>query len=194
MLKFYNAAGSGNCHRVRLLLGLLAIPHEVVDVQGGRGNLSAPGLLEANPLGEVPAIEEGGFALRDSHAILVYLAGRHAPAWLGDGPADLARIMQWLSLSANEIQNGLRIVRVIRVANGTGDLDAALLLANRALRSLEQRLRGRNWLEGARPTVADVACHPYVWNAPETGIDLDAYPSVREWIARLQALPGYVPL
>ena len=132
--------------------------------------------------------------LRDSQAILVHLAGRYSPAWLGDGPADLARIVQWLSLSANEIQNGLRMVRVIRIAGRPGDLDAALQLSERSLRLLEQQLRGREWLECGRPTIADVTCHPYVWNAAETGIDMSPYPAVLAWVARLRALPGYVTL
>jgi glutathione S-transferase len=194
MLRLFSAAGSGNCHRVRLLLGLLAIPHEVVDVHGGRGNLRAPGLVEASALGEVPAIADGETVLRDSQAILVYLAGRHSPSWLGDGPADLARIIQWLSLSANEIQNGLRMVRVIRVAGRPGDLDSALRLSELSLRLLEQRLRDRDWLECGRPTIADVTCHPYVWNAAEAGIDMSTYPAVLAWVARLRVLPGYVTL
>ena len=68
--------------RVRLLLALLGLPYETVEATGGRGQLTAPGLLAVNPLGEVPVLVDGDLVLRDSHAIMVYLAARHGPAYL----------------------------------------------------------------------------------------------------------------
>ena len=45
-----------------------------------------------------------------------------------------------------------------------------------------------------RPTIADCAVMPYVALAPEGGISLEAYPNIRQWIARIKALPGFIPM
>jgi glutathione S-transferase len=58
---------------------------------------------------------------------------------------------------------------------------------------LEQRLGGATWLAGDAPTIADIACFSYAALAPQGGIDLAAWPAVCAWIARMRALPGYVP-
>jgi len=55
-------------------------------------------------------------------------------------------------------------------------------------------LSDRLWLELDRPTIADIAVFPFVALAGDGGIDLAPYPHVRAWIARIQALPGYVPM
>jgi glutathione S-transferase len=55
---------------------------------------------------------------------------------------------------------------------------------------MEATLAGQPWLAGPRPTLADIACYPYVACAPEGGVPLESYPEVRAWIARFEALPG----
>jgi len=61
---------------------------------------------------------------------------------------------------------------------------------------LEKRLNADNtWLASSdAPTIADIACFPYVALAPEGGLDLTGYPSIVRWISRIEELPGYIPL
>jgi glutathione S-transferase len=47
-------------------------------------------------------------------------------------------------------------------------------------------------LAADRPTIADIACFPYVALAPEGEIPLDGHPAVRGWVDRIKALPGFV--
>jgi glutathione S-transferase len=61
------------------------------------------------------------------------------------------------------------------------------------LKVLEEELAGRLWLVGAQPTIADVALYSYIANAPEGNVDLSAYKNVREWLGRIEALPGFRP-
>ncbi len=63
----------------------------------------------------------------------------------------------------------------------------------RALSVMERHLKGREFLVGDRPTVADVALYVYPRLSPEGGYDLGPYPAVRAWMDRISALPGYVP-
>jgi glutathione S-transferase len=67
-------------------------------------------------------------------------------------------------------------------------------LAARALGLMEQELGAHAWLAGTEPSIADLACYAYIAHAPEGGIGLAQYPQVRAWVARVQALPGFVPM
>ena len=78
MIKLYNDELSGNCYKLRLFMGLLELPYERVPVNfhPGREHKSEA-FLQINPFGQLPAIDDDGFVLRDAQAILVYLATRY---------------------------------------------------------------------------------------------------------------------
>jgi glutathione S-transferase len=157
----------------------------------------APAFRRLNPLGQIPVLEDGGQVLADSNAILVYLAKRYAAgsAWLPEDPLGAARVQRWLSLAAGEIAFGPASARVCARFYDTG-MPRALMerLAARALGLMDAELAAHAWLAGAAPTIADIACYAYIAHAPEGGIALAPYPHVEQWIARVQALPGFVPM
>jgi glutathione S-transferase len=70
------------------------------------------------------------------------------------------------------------------------NLDDAKAIAARLLTFMDQHLADGDWLAGEGPTLADVACYPYVACAPDGEVDLAPYPAVRAWIKRFEALPG----
>ena len=53
---------------------------------------------------------------------------------------------------------------------------------------------GGPWLAGPTPTIADLALYSYTAHAPEGGVSLEDYPAIRDWLARVEALPGFVPM
>jgi glutathione S-transferase len=53
---------------------------------------------------------------------------------------------------------------------------------------------GRRFLVDEEPSLADVALYSYTVRAPEGGVPLDAYPRLRDWLARVEALPGFIPM
>jgi glutathione S-transferase len=63
-----------------------------------------------------------------------------------------------------------------------------------ALKVCEGRLANNDWLAEKMPTIADIACYPYIALTPEAGLTLDDYPGIERWIRRIQSLPGYVEL
>lgn len=195
-MRLHAHALSGNSHKVRLLLGALALPYEEVAVDIPAGAHRAGAFLRLNPLGQVPVLEDGDLILHDSQAILAYLARRYDPAgaWLPDDAAGLGRVQQWLSFAANEIHHGANLARLHFLLGVPVDLPVAQRRARDALTLLDARLDGHDWLELDRPTVADLACYPYAALAPEGGVPLDAYPHLRTWIERVRALPGYVAM
>lgn len=193
MLKLYDMELSGNCYKVRLLCGLLGLECENVAVNLFKGEHKTPAFLQLNPRGQVPVLDDGGTVVWDSMAILVYLARKYGGEnWLPGDAEALAEVMQWLALSENEILYGLARARAVKVFKRPWDLAQSQELGKAGLAVLETRLAGNAWLAGKGPTIADIACYPYVALAPEGGVPLDDYPQVRQWIARIQALPGYL--
>ena len=56
---------------------------------------------------------------------------------------------------------------------------------------MDEHLQKQDWLEGNRPTIADIAC-PYIALATDGKIALEDYPHVIAWISRIKQLPGYI--
>lgn len=195
MFTLYDHPLSGNCHKVRLFLSMLGLPFksEFVDVLAGANH--APWYDQVNPLQQVPALVDGEFTIRDSQAILVYLAARHGQAWFPSDPADMGRIMEWLSFAAKEVAIGCQMSRLFFIdSSETIDLGAAQREGRYVLAVLDRHLAGRRWLCLDRPTIADIACFPYVALAREGKLPLDENGNVLAWIERITNLPGYVPM
>ncbi len=195
MLKLYDREASGNCYKARLLLSFLNMPYERVPVamQDGK-NVVDSGYLQLNPRGQVPTLVDGDTTLWGSTAILCYLAARYDEtfSWLPRDPARLGEVMQWLELAQNEILSGLFRARAIVKFGLPGDLEAARQIGARALEVLESRLASESWLAGNGPTIADVACFPYVALAYEGMVEVSPYAGVQQWIARIKSLDRFV--
>jgi len=200
LINLYGRITSGNSYKVRLLLALLSIPYRAIDIRlgtAGRNEVDHT-YLALNPRGQVPTLVDGDTVLWGSTGILVYLASRYDPSatWLPHDPPALGQTMQWMELAQNEINTGLFRARAIARFGYKGDADAARREGEVALDVLERRLEtGGSWLAGGdAPTIADVACFPYVALAPEGGFTLEAHPFISLWINRVKKLPGFVPV
>ncbi|MBT4688019.1 MAG: glutathione S-transferase family protein [Rhodospirillaceae bacterium] len=199
MIKFYDAALSGNCHKVRMLLSMLQIPHEVVPISLPNMDHKTPAHIARNPLGTVPVIEDGDVVIYDSQAILVYLAAKHGGdqkdnLWLPGEPSEQALVQQWLSFAVNEIWNGPALARAFLLFDRDVDLARCQAAGKAALSILEGRLRQHDWLALDHPTIADIACYPYSALSEAGEISLAPYEAVRAWFKRIEALPGYVSM
>lgn len=193
MITLYSLPPSGNAQKVRMALRFLDLPFEDVQLAGGAHK--QPPFTDLNPLGQVPVLVDGDMVLRDSQAILVYLAAAHRPGdWDGHDAAARGRIAQWLSLAANEIAHGPNRLRLAALFGARIDHAVATALTKRILDLVEQQLMPHGWLEGGRLTIADLACAPNLALSPQGGVDLGAYPNVRAWTARIAALPGFPAL
>ena len=192
-MKLYDVELSGNSYRVRLLLSLLGVKHELVTVNLMKGEQREPWFLKLNPRGQVPTLDDDGTVVWDSMAILAYLARKYGgERWFTIDATEMAEVMQWLAVMENETLYGLGKARLICKFKFPGNLEDAQLFGRKGLDVLEQRLAAHQWLALDRPTIADIGCFPYVALASEGEIPLDAYPSVRGWIDRIKSLPGFV--
>jgi glutathione S-transferase len=194
-VKLYDLELSGNCYKVRLFAALAQIPIDIVPVDFMGGEHKRAPLLTLNPWGELPVLVDGDIVLRDSQAILVYLAASYGgEAWLPKDPAHMAQVVQWLSVAANEIQNGPANARLVDKFGYAIDKPNTLVRSARILALIEAYLDTHPWLAMGRPTIADCAVFPYVALAPEGAVSLEPYPSVRAWIARVKALPNFLSM
>src|SRR6185369_9347608 len=188
-MKLYDLELSGNCYKVRLFAALANIHLNVVPVNFLEGEHKQPPLIDLNPWGEIPILQDAEVVLRDSQAILIYLAARYADeSWLPRDPAGLGEVMQWLSTAANEIQNGPGAARLIDKFGYAIDKADTVRRSARILPLIDAHLATHRWLALERPTIADCAVMPYVALAPEGGVALQAYPHLRQWLARIKEL------
>ncbi len=192
MRTLYDFERSGNCHKVRMMLAFLGLDYEKANIDLLGGDQNTPEFLAINPLHKVPVLDDGGFILRDSAAILIYLTQKYdGGAWYPDDAHTRGEIQQWLSFSVYDIANSFLLARALVIFKREGDLDGVEALSRNALQVLENHLKTREWLASDHVTIADIACYPYTALLEEGRLSLDSYPAVRQWIARVEALPGY---
>ncbi|MEL6682887.1 MAG: glutathione S-transferase family protein [Pseudomonadota bacterium] len=199
-MKLYDYVLSPSCYKVRLLGSLLDVPLELlpVDFHPGREH-KMPELLALNPAGSIPILVDEHLVLTESAAILAYLAAHHGPNWLAvNDPAAIGQQQQWLAFS-HRLTRALGGARLVEMLHFDGDLATLQVDGVTALRELEaalfaKRLHGSTFIAGDTPTIADIACFPYVALAPDGSISLDPYPSIRIWMRAIRALPGFIEM
>ncbi|SDN71410.1 glutathione S-transferase [Pseudomonas arsenicoxydans] len=192
-IKLYNFPRSGHAHRVQLMLSLLQLPTELIFVDLAKGAHKQPDYLAINPFGQVPAIDDQGVVLADSNAILVYLALKYGNGrWLPTDPVGAAKVQRWLSVAAGPIAYSVARARLITVFGASYNAEEVIANAHAVLKVIDQELAATQYLVGNEPTIADVSAYSYIAHAPEGNVSLDDYANIRAWLARIEALPGFV--
>jgi glutathione S-transferase len=203
MIALHDFELSGNCYKIRLMLSILGLPYKTVavDFYPGREHKSAA-FLQLNPLGQLPVLEDDTLILRDAQAILVYLAAKYDPSdvWYPRNDPDmLGAIAQWLSF-AEQLTLTASAARLHDAFLYDLDVEAARAGAHRLFRVLDEHLWfaeyvGREWLCPAdHPTIADIACFPYVMLSEEGGVYRQDYPAIRRWGDRVKRIPGFIDM
>jgi len=192
----YNAQASGNCYKVRLMLAHRGLAYDRIELDVIDRSNRREVLGDKNPDLRVPVLVlDDGRALAESNAILFYLA--EGTPYLPEDRFDRGRALQWMFFEQYSHEPYIAVARFWLSILGKYDPEK---LADRqkggyrALDALESHLAGRPYLVGGRYTIADIALYAYTHVAPEAGLDLDRYPSVRAWIERVAGQPGHVPI
>jgi glutathione S-transferase len=90
--------------------------------------------------------------------------------------------------------NGPCSARLVTVFGIPLDHERAKTTAHNLFTVLDTELAGRRFLVGDGPTLADIALYSYIAHAPEGDVSLEPYARIRDWLARVEALPNFEPM
>lgn len=192
MIKLYDFPISGHAHKVRLMLSLLDLDYERHEVALGQGEQNSKEFLALNPFHHVPVLEDKGYVIRDSNAIIAYLARQYGPNWYPGDAVSVARIQEWLAIATKELAEGPAAARLVNVFNAGLDHETAIANSHRLLTILDTHLAERQWVATEQASIADIALYTYTAHAPEGGVSLTAYLNVQSWLKRIEQLPGFI--
>ncbi len=196
MLKILGRLSSINVQKVVWCADELGLKYERSDVGGTFGGNKTAEYLALNPNGLVPTIDEDGFILYESNAIVRYLAGTYSKGTLlPDDPrrrADVDRWMEWLSTSLVPAMRDAfwQLIRTPEEKRDRAVVEKSRADCERLMVILDAQLAGRDYVTDNGFTTADivVGCAAHRWlHLP---LERTPRPNVERWYTRLKSRPG----
>jgi glutathione S-transferase len=198
MISVYGYSPSGNCHKLRMLLGHLGRAYHWIETDSAHGATRTPAYLARNPNGRVPMIElDDGRSMVESNAILCSLA--EATPYFCDDAWQRAQTLSWMFFEQYSHEPYVAVARFICGwtpidSPRRADLPQLRERGRQALAVMEKHLAANAWFNGERYGIADIALFAYTHCAADGGFDLATFPTVSEWLGRVRAEPGFVPM
>ncbi len=179
MIKLYGS-GFSRAAIVKWYLEELQIPYEFVLVELKDGDNFKPEYVAINPFSKVPSIDDNGFILWESGAILTYLASKYDPTV--NTPEKIAAINQWVLFANSTLSDGL-------FAPQFQAKETPLLLGK-----LNEILSQKPFLVDGVFSAADVAVGSLLGYVPMMikDFDLSPYPNVMAYMQKLKERPGFM--
>lgn len=188
--KIYGDSVSGNCLKVKWTADLLGLSYDWIETDILKGQTRTPAFLALNPAGQVPLlITPKGKPLAQSNAILLYLAEKHGGGLVPERPLARAKVYEWLFWEqySHEPYVAVRRFHKTYLKRPDAEIDPKLMERGlAALARMEDQLTDERWIAGPSFTAADIALVAYTRVAHEGGFDLNAFPKVGAWIARVE--------
>lgn len=200
-LILHEYARSGNCYKIRLTAAHLGIPIERREYDIMLGETRTDTFLSSvNANGRIPVLQVGDDYLPESNAACFYLAdGSDLIPHDRFDRADMLRWMFWEQYNHEPNVATLRFWYNWVGEDNFTELQRAQLPAKRAagdaaLALMDEHLAQTPFFVGDRPTLADIALYAYTHVCEDGGFQLNRYPSVQAWMARVAALPGHIAI
>ena len=199
MMTLYDFMGSGNGYKVRLVLEHLGLPYKLVERDIMKGETRTPEFLALNANGRIPTLRlEDGTHLAESDAILWYLAEgtRFAPGTR----LERAQTLQWMFFEQYSHEPYIAVARFWKhffpklTPQQEIELPSRMEKGYAALGVMERHLAHQRFFVGDRYGIADIALYGYTHVAGEGGFNLDNFPQVNAWLARVADEPGHVTI
>ena len=198
-ITLYELQASPHARKVRLLASELGIPLEKVACDPRIGETRTSDFLARNPNGRVPTLEEDGFVLWESPAILKYLAAKRPErALAGSDPKTQALIDQWIcwwvcgpeaAMDALAWELFIKPNVLKQPGNDPGTIADAHARLNRFLPVLDKQLEGRDFIAGPL-SVVDFLIGLRLDTGPQfLKFDISRYKNINTWLERLRAKP-----
>jgi glutathione S-transferase len=183
-----------NGRKVSIALEEMGLAYEVHPVDLKSGAQKRPDFLAINPNGRIPAIvdrDEGGFAVFESGAILIYLAEKSGKLLPQDKRARSV-VLQWLMWQMGGLgpMHGQANVFFRYFPEKIPTVIARYQTQTmRLLRVMDTRLADHEYLAGDY-SIADIACWPWVMQHDWAGLDISDMPHLNRWLAAIGLRPA----
>ena len=197
MLKIWGRANSSNVKKVTWLCEEIGLAYERIDAGLAFGVVNTPEYRKLNPNGLVPTIDDDGFILWESNAIVRYLAAKHAAGtlWATDlkARADADRWMDWCSTTLAPAFSPifLGLVRTPPEKRNLQAIEEAKKKTGEVLARLDAALAGRNFVVGDQFSMADIAFGPVAYLVNNVPFDRPKFANFDAWYARICARPAF---
>jgi glutathione S-transferase len=193
-MKLYHHPFSSASFKVRSVIHELGLPVELVTIDMMKGEHKTPEFLAKNPNGKVPTFEDDGFYVWESNAILCYLAAKKPESGLLPTDArGMAQVQQWLqwhattfSPSTNEVMGETVYAKFFGRSKDEAKYAAGMEKVRRDLGVLEKTLAGKEYICG-KLSLADFSLVSSLPLRAPMGVDLEAFPNVKAWVARMES-------
>ncbi|MCC7548641.1 MAG: glutathione S-transferase family protein [Burkholderiales bacterium] len=197
MLKIWGRTNSVNVQKVLWACAEMGLPYERIDAGGEFGEVNTPQYRALNPNGLVPTIEDSGFVLWESNAIVRYLCARHGAGTLW--PQNLvvrAEADKWMDWHNSTLWPSLRPLFWGLIRTSVDQRDAKLLEESRArsaevLVYLDDHLRNHAYVAGDSLTMGDIPVGCGVWRWFTLPIQRSELPHLQRWFQLLRQRPAY---
>jgi glutathione S-transferase len=195
-LKIWGRLSSVNVQKVVWCCDELGVGYERIDAGGAFGRNDTPEYLAMNPNGLVPVIDEDGFILYESNAVVRYLAAKHSSGglWPADprARADVDRWMEWQSTGYTPAMTAAfwQLVRTPPEKRDAAAIEQSRVKSEKYSGVLEKHLRDREFVAGGAFSTADivVGCAVHRWlNLP---LAREPRPNIERFYAMLKSRPG----
>jgi glutathione S-transferase len=200
-MRLYFHPLSSNSRRVTMTAQQLGLELDLIVVDLLKGEHRDPEFLKFNPNGKVPLLEDGGFHLWESHAIMQYLADRCPDQALYPREARArADVNRWLFWSAYHFTPAVGFISRERISKkmvgGSGDPDPVEIrrgesLLTAAAKVLDDHLVSRQWVVQGELTLADLAIAAPLMHTATAQLPVLEYANLQRWFARIQALDAW---
>ena len=178
-----------NGRKIHIALEELAVSYRVHPIDIYAGEQRTPPFTSINPHGKIPVIvdhaaaSEQPLVVRESGAILIYLAEKHKKLLPAVEPQRSATL-QWLMFQMSSI--GPMFGQAYHWLHYASEQNSAAVErygdeSRKLFEQLDSQLKSTDYLAGNDYTIADIAVFPWIATHAATGIDLDDYPAVRRW-------------
>ncbi len=197
MIRIWGRASAFNLQKAYWAVLETDRPHERIDAGGDFGGLTDPDFVARNPNGRIPVLDDNGFTLWESHAIVRYLCDQYAPALIPSDAQTRGLASQWMDWSQTTLQPAFMDlfwggVRTPKEKQSAAFVERALRRTLDALSILENELSNHAYLVGNSFSLADIPAGTHLYRFFEMdGIERPALPHVSAWYARLQERPAY---
>lgn len=195
-LKLWGRASSGNVQKALWALDELGLAYEPIEAGGAHGIVGDAPYRALNPNGLVPTLEEDGFVLWESNAILRYLAHAHGgPLALPEAPRARALIDQWLDWQATAFTPAMRdaFLQLVRVAPERRDprvVEASRANSERCAALLDRHLADKPFVAGDTFSIADIAVGLAAHRWFQLPLEREERPNIRRWLEGLAQRPA----